>query len=605
MDSGTNSWIVRERLDMARKLMKENGVDVYVVCTGDYHLSEYVCDYFKEREFLSGFTGSAGSLVITEACAKLFTDGRYFVQADQQLCGTGIDLMRMNTAGVPDLTDYCVSAAPEGGVLGFDARTVSAAFGINLARKLKEKNVKIRCDFDAAAEIWTKRPDFPKSRAFEVEAGEERADKLARLRAAMREKQAAAHVIAALDDLCWLLNIRGRDVIGTPVMMCFGLITEEEVRLYADRERFDASLSARLAADGVKLFPYDAVYEDCAGLTGKVLADEKRINYALYSKLHNRENVRLVKAQNPTVLMKAVKNGTEIANLRAVHIEDGLAVTKFICRVKKAVEAGERVTEAEAAEWMDLERSKIEDFVEPSFDTICAYGENAAMMHYSAKKDACAVLEPHGMLLVDSGGQYARGTTDVTRTFALGPVSDEMRRHYTLTLRGMLALADAHFLSGCTGFNLDILARQFLWAEGIDYRCGTGHGVGYMLGVHEAPNGFRWRHVPGGNDLCVMMPGMVTSDEPGVYEEGKYGIRLENELVCVKERENEYGTFLKFDMLTCVPLDSALIDEKLLEKTDEERLNRYHEWVYNQLKDYLSGEELEFLKYETRRVGRL
>ncbi len=382
--------------------------------------------------------------------------------------------------------------------------------------------------------------------------------------------------------------------------MSYAYVTDKCAYLFADKDRFSDEIIEKLQKDGVTLKPYEEFYDFLDTIEEKViLVDMKRINYCAYKKICNC-GVETVKTLSPVTSMKAVKNPVEIKNLSDVHIEDGLALTRFMFWVKE--NAGKGITEKDAADYLDNERAKISDFIELSFETISAYGANAAMMHYSATKDNCAMLKPEGMLLVDSGGQYMRGTTDVTRTIVLGPVSDEIKKAYTLTLKGMLALADARFLYGCTGFNLDILARGPLWEAGLDYRCGTGHGVGYLLNVHESPNGFRWKHILGQNDLCVMEPGMVTSDEPGVYVDGKYGIRIENEIVCVRDYENEYGTFLKFKMLTCAPIDLEAVDVSYLNEKDIERINNYHSWVYEQLSPYMCGEELEKLKRATVRI---
>lgn len=599
----TDSRIIRERLSKARECMTKAGVDVYVVCTGDYHMSEYAGDYFGERQFLSGFTGSAGTLVIGKDEAVLFTDGRYFVQAQLQLSGTGIELMKMGVQGAVSLTGYCESVLPDGGTLGLDARTVDAVLGNELESAVSKKNGNIDYKFNCTQELWEDRPAFPHSAAFEAEAGESCKDKLRRLREKMKELKTDAHVITTLDDICWLFNIRARDVKCNPVLMSYSYITMDSAVIYADDDRFSQQLKSKLCDMGVSIRPYETFYDDLGKIKqDSVLVDLKRINFYVY-RLLKKSGVRMVTEQNPTVLMKAVKNDTEIRNLKAVHIDDGLALTRFMFWLKNTV-GKEEITEFDAAVYLDSLRAEIYDFIEPSFDTISAYGANAAMMHYSAAMDNCSVLKPEGMLLVDSGGQYMRGTTDVTRTFALGPVTDECRKAYTLTLKGMLALADAHFLYGCTGLNLDILARGALWAEGLDYRCGTGHGVGYLLNVHEAPNNFRWKHAAGHGDTCVIEPGMVTSDEPGVYVDGQYGIRIENEILCVRDSENEYGTFLKFEMLTCVPVDLELVDCSYLDGNDLRRLNSYHEWVYKSLSPHMHGSELEFLKRATRAVGK-
>lgn len=588
----------RERIEAVREYMKCAGVNIYIVCNSDYHMSEYAGEYYKEREFLSGFTGSAGTLVVSDEEAWLFTDGRYYVQAQKELADTTIGLMKSGSAGVPTVVQYCMDNLKESGVIGLDARTVRASMGLELEAVAEKKHGQLVTDFNPVCGMWKKRPPMPCSKAIEIDCGEERADKLKRVRKAMAESDCENHVVASLDDICWLFNIRGRDIACNPVVMSYAVVRKDTVTLYSDKIHFSNEIIDRLEADGISLAKYGDVYDDCMKLTGKVLVDRQRVNYALYKAIGG----DVVEQTNPTVHMKAVKNTVEIANLKAVHIEDGLALTRFICDIKRRAALGEKVTEAEAANMVDRNRALIKDYIEPSFDTISAWGANAAMMHYHADEQHTDIISGDGMLLVDSGGQYLRGTTDVTRTIALGNVTKDMKRHYTLTLKGMLALADARFLKGCTGYNLDILARQYLWNEGIDYRCGTGHGIGYMLNVHEAPNAFRWRLDINNNDWCVIEPGMVTSDEPGVYIEDGYGIRIENELLCVAVSENEYGEFLGFEMLTCVPLEPELIDETLLDAADKERLNKYNRWVYTSLSPYMSGEGLEYLKSATKEV---
>lgn len=593
--------VIRERLAKVRELMKEAGIDIYVVVTGDYHISEYAGDYFKEREYITGFTGSAGTAVITQNEAKLFTDGRYFVQAARQIEGTGFELMAVGAPGVMNLIEYCTSVAGKDMVMGFDGRTVPAEMGLELSGLMASKGGSCDFDFNAIEKIYENRAAFPHSKAFYLEkkyTGAEIEEKLVHIREMMGRKNADVHIMTTLDDICWTFNIRGRDVECNPVIMAFSAITKDRAYIYADRERFNSDIESRFNEAGVDIRPYEQIYDDIKTFTGRILIDRKRINMRIYEGVISNVNAEPVFGDNPAMLLKSVKNETEVNNLRNVHVDDGAAVTKFIFWLKKNVAKGD-ITEADAASYLDELRSQIDDFIELSFDTISAYNENAAMMHYHADSTNAALLKPEGMLLVDSGGQYLRGTTDITRTIALGPVTDEMRKYFTLTLKGMLNLANARFLKGCTGFNLDILARGPLWDIGMDYRCGTGHGIGYLLNVHESPNGFRWKHNPGHNDLAVIEEGMVTSDEPGVYIEGKFGIRIENELVCVKDCDNEYGTFLKFDTLTMVPIDRELIDVKYLDAVDIVRINEYHKRVYEVLSPHMEGDELEMLAAAT------
>ena len=606
----TNAEVIRERLTRVREIMSEKKVDLYVVETGDYHMSEYVGDFFAEREFISGFTGSAGTMVITMDKAALFTDGRYFVQAQLQIEDTGIELMRMGYKNVPTLEQFCQDECKEHGCISFDGRTVGAGEGLTLQEAAKEKNGTIDDSFDAIEQIWTERPAFPASKVYELGieyAGKSRKDKLSELREDMKKQHADAHVIATLDDICWLFNLRAADVECNPVMMSFALITRNETRLYVEKERLDDAVLASLQKDNVMIRPYGAIYDEVAGLRDcSILIDPTRVNMKLYRCIDS--SVQRLTAMNPTVLSKSKKNQTELQNLREIHVQDGLAVTRIMYWLKKSMESesktgnGQGITEASAAAYVDHLRSEIEGYIVLSFGTISAYNANAAMMHYHATEDNCAQLKPEGMLLVDSGGQYLKGTTDVTRTFALGPVTDQMKKHFTLTLKGMLTLTHAHFLKGCTGINLDILARAALWNEGIDYRCGTGHGIGYLLNVHEGPNGIRWKNRTGVDPLCEFDEGMVTSNEPGVYIDGEYGIRIENEIACRTDYENEYGTFMKFETLTMVPIDLDLVDKNYLSDQDVERLNEYHQMVYENLKPYLKDEELDFLEKYTRAI---
>ncbi len=597
--------VISERLAAVRGIMKANGVDIYVVVTGDYHISEYAGDYFKEREFISGFTGSAGTAVITSDTAVLFTDGRYFVQAEKQLSGTEYKLMRMGSAGVPALNEYCRELLKEGMTIGFDGRCVQAGQGIEFKKMAEFNKAYCNYSFDAIEQIYEGRAEFPHSKAFYLDtkySGKTIKEKLADVRGVMKDNMSDVHIIASLDDICWLFNIRGRDVHCNPVIMAYAAVYMDKTVLYTDIDRLDECIDKLIEA-GVEVKSYNDIYEDIRSIAGhKVLIDKKRVNTRLYLYAKDNDKIELVEKENPEVLLKAVKNDTEIANLKDVHIDDGLAVTRFIFWLKKAVKSGQTITEASAAEYLDNLRSGIKDYIELSFDTISAYADNAAMMHYQASKDNCSTLKQEGMLLVDSGGQYMRGTTDITRTIALGEVTDEMKKCYTLTLKGMLNLANTRFLHGCTGYNLDIMARAPLWNENIDYRCGTGHGVGYLLNVHEAPNGFRWKHIQGVNDLAILTPGMVTSDEPGVYADGRFGIRIENEIIVTEDKENEYGRWLKFEMLTMVPVDLELVDVQYLNDKDIEQLNNYHKQVYNALSPYMKGEELEQLAYSTREL---
>lgn len=608
--SGEKVSIIKQRIDSVRDIMAKENVDVYIVPTGDYHISEYAGDYFKEREFITGFTGSAGTAVIDKTEAVLFTDGRYFVQAEKQLLGSGIELMRMGSANVPTLEEYCKKKLHKGAKLGFDGRCLCARQGLILKAIAEKLDAKCDYQFNAIEKIYKDRAAFPHSKAYYLEnkySGKSISEKLKEVRKVIGKENADSHIIASLDDICWLFNIRGNDVHCNPVIMAYAWIHKDKAVLYTDMDRLESDkvIMQELENANVEVRAYNAIYEDIASVKCednsklKLLIDSKRVNTSLYLLAADNKDILIIDKENPEVLLKAVKNATEIANLKSVHIEDGLAVTRFIFWLKEQMRKGEQITELDAANYLDNLRSGIKDYIELSFDTISAYNDNAAMMHYQAKEEDCAKLKPQGMLLVDSGGQYLRGTTDVTRTIALGEVTQDMKKCYTLTLKGMLNLANTRFLYGCTGYNLDIMARAPLWEENIDYRCGTGHGVGYLLNVHESPNGFRWKHIPGVNDLAVIEAGMVTSDEPGVYKEGEFGIRIENEILAVKDKENEYGSWLKFEMLTVVPIDMELVDMNYLNAKDKKQLKEYQDWVYKTLSPYMTEKECELLKEST------
>lgn len=593
---------MKEQIVQLQALMQREGMDAYIIPTNDYHLSEYTGDFFKARRYMSGFTGSAGTLVVTKTDAGLWTDGRYFIQAENQLAGSGITLFRQAQAGVPTIDEYLADIMPEHGVLGFDGRTIPAGWGNTLETLLESKHVTIAYEKDLVDEIWTDRPQMPKDTLFILEekyTGKSTADKLADLRTKIAQAGADVHVLTSLENIAWLYNLRGNDVANTPVFLSYTVITKDSAVLYVDADKIDDTVAAYLKENHVTLKAYNDIYQDvCAfGADQKVLLDKNLLNYTLYKNI----KAQMIFAPNPTELAKAIKNDVEIENAFKAHVKDGVAVTKFMYWLKTNV-GKIPMTEISASDYLAKRRAEQNGFIDLSFTTICAYNANAAMMHYSATPDSNAELKPEGFLLVDSGGHYYEGTTDITRTFVLGPISDEMKKHFTAVLRGMLNLQNARFLYGCRGINLDILARGPMWDMDIDYQCGTGHGVGYLLSVHEPPNGFRWKIVPERNDSVVLEEGMITTDEPGIYLEGKYGIRTENELVCRKGEENMYGQFMYFEPLTFAPIDLDAVDVDELSATDKKRLNAYHQLVYDKVSPYLTDEEREWLKVYTRAV---
>lgn len=596
--------MINKHLDELRALMKQHNIDVYLIPTSDFHQSEYVGAYFTARKFMSGFTGSAGNLVVTQKEAGLWTDGRYFIQAENQLEGSGIDLYKMGVKGVATIEEFIVEKLPEGGKLGFDGRVVDAKLGKMLEDKIGKKNATIAYEEDLVNKVWTDRPALSKEPAFLLEekySGKSTSVKLSELREEMKKLGTTTFVLTSLDDIAWLFNIRGNDIPCNPVVLSFAIVTLDKAEFFANPEVISDSIKASLNQDGVTLRDYHEIYDAVTSIGSNevVLMDTNRVNYKIARLIP--DGIQIVDRMNPTTLAKAKKNEVEIQNLRKSHLKDGIAVTKFMYWLKTNL-GKIPMTEISASDYLESLRRQQDGFIELSFNTISAFGANAAMMHYSASEESNATLEPGSFLLVDSGGQYYEGTTDITRTFALGQVSDELKKHFTLVAKSMLNLSNAKFLSGCTGQNLDILARGPLWELGIDYRCGTGHGVGYLLNVHEAPNGFRWKVVPERNDSCVLEPGMVTTDEPGVYIEGSHGIRIENELVCQLDESNEYGDFLSFETITYAPIDLDAIDVSYLQPRDIKQLNNYHKMVYEKISPFLTEDEKEWLKVYTREL---
>lgn len=595
---------IKDRIALLRDKMKEEKIDYYLIPTSDYHNSEYVSDYFKVREYFSGFTGSNGTLLVGRKEAGLWTDGRYFIQAEKELTGSGITLFRMQEEGVPTIEEYLSENVKEKESVGFDGRVVTASYGKELECALQNKKIVFRYEKDVAGELWDKRPDMPGGGVFvlsDVLCGQNVSEKLGIIRRRLQEKKCSAHLIAKLDDLMWTLNIRGQDVECNPVALSYAFITMTDCYLFIQKEAFSDELRQHADKWGITLKEYceiEAFLKETPA--DSVLLDEKNVNYTLYKCLENRADI--VSCMNPSEQLKAVKNPAELEHMEAVYLRDSVAVTKFIYWLKTNI-GKIPMDEYTAAMYMDGLRKEIDGFLELSFPTICAYKENAAMMHYEATASDHKKLEPKGMLLIDSGGQYMGGTTDVTRTVVLGAISDEIKKHFTAVAVGMLQLSDAKFLYGCTGRNLDILAREPLWNLNIDYKCGTGHGIGYMLNVHEGPQNIRWRY-PKDAKEAVIEDGMVMSNEPGVYIEGSHGIRIENIMVAKRGVKNGDGQFMHFDTLTYAPIDLEGIEPSFMQEIDMKRLNAYHEKVYEKVSPYLSEEESEWLKEATRPICR-
>lgn len=594
---------IKDRVRLLQKKMESENIDYYMIPTADYHNSEYVSDYFKVREYFSGFTGSNGTLVVSRSSAGLWTDGRYFVQAEKELDGSGITLFRMQEEGVPTIKEYLKQNMKEGEVLGFDGRVVAASYGRELEENLQDIKTAFRYEDDIAGKLWTDRPDMPCSPVTilpEEICGQSVSDKFAQVRSVMQEKHCGAHLLAKLDDLMWLLNIRGADVECNPVALSYGYLTMTEFYLFIQEKAVSEELRQYAEEYGITIKAYDEIEAFLeASVEGKVLIDDKNINYRLYRILQKKAEI--VSDSNPSEKMKAVKNPVELEYMEKVYIQDSVALTKFIYWLKRNI-GKIPITEYSAAMYLDNLRREVDGFLDLSFPTISGYKENAAMMHYEATETEHSELAPDGMLLVDSGGQYLGGTTDVTRTIVLGKIDDEIKKHFTAVAVGMLSLSAARFLYGCTGRNLDILARAPLWNMDIDYKCGTGHGIGYMLNVHEGPQSIRWRYVESIKE-AVIEAGMVMSNEPGVYKAGSHGIRTENVIVARNGVKNEDGQFMYFDTLTYVPIDLEGILPEYMQKADIERLNAYHKAVYEKLSPYLTEDESRWLKEATRTIS--
>lgn len=613
-----------ERLLSLRNQMKEAGVHCMVIPTSDYHNSEYVSDFFMARKYFSGFTGSAGTLVVTPDEAALFTDGRYFIQAAKELKDSGITLMKMGEPEVPTMTEYVDQKLQQGWTLCFDGRVLTSSKGSELEEIARKHGGQLRFDLDLCDAAWENRPALIHHPVFvlsEEYAGESVEEKLTRVREEMKKEEAGIHVLTSLDDIAWLYNIRSNDVECCPVVLAYTMVTKDRALLFAE-EGFAAgegtSARKRMEKAGVEIYPYDRFYEMLSSVAAQaakeeqasgIWIDESRVNFRVLKELQKicvkaqsaQAGPVLLNRENPTTLMKSIKNETELLHTRRAHIKDAVAVTRFMYWLKKNI-GSIPMDEVSVAEQIDGLRAQQDGFIELSFPTISAYGTNGAIIHYGPQKETCAVLKPEGMLMVDSGGHYIDGTTDITRTFILGPVTPQMKKHYTLVLRAMLSLRATRFLHGCTGANLDIRAREVFWEHGLDYKHGTGHGVGNILNVHEGPQSFRWKLLPDAGKPAVFEEGMITSDEPGIYLENQYGIRIENEILCRKGEENEYGQFMYFEDLTFVPIDLDGVELSQMSELDKERLNEYHAAVFEKLEPYFEGEELTWLRHVTRAV---
>ncbi|MBR3068961.1 MAG: aminopeptidase P family protein [Lachnospiraceae bacterium] len=592
-----------EKLALLRLKMQDEGIDWFLIGSSDYHASEYVGDFFKVSEFFSGCTSDNVLLLIGRENAYLWTDGRYFISAAKELAGSSITLMKSGEKDVPTLEEFLRANVKKGETLAFDGRTINAEAGAAYDDILMEAGASLITDIDPADGIWKDRPALPVHPIFLVPdelAGASFAEKLEAVRGAMAEKKADYLMLSRLDDIAWLTNARGNDIFCNPVMLAYALVGKDSFHLFIEEEEVTDEFDDYCADRDITLHPYETVLDFLEGFSfdGSVMLEKSATSDAIYQIIANKADVIL--APNPTERMKAVKNPVEIENIKKTYLMDSVALTHFIYWFKTNV-GKMKITELSAAENLDARRAALPGYIELSFPTISAYGANAAMAHYAVTEENQAEVEPHGFLLVDSGGQYMGGTTDVTRTMAAGPLTVEEKRDFTLTLVANLNLLNARFLYGATGKVLDTYARAPLWEYGINYNHGTGHGIGYILNVHEGPQNIRWKFNPGQKEV-PFEAGMIISDEPGVYIEGKYGIRIETILLTEADIENEYGQFLKFLPLTWAPIDLDAVDTAYMQPRDIARLNDYHAKTFEKLAPYFEGEELAWLREATRAI---
>ena len=593
---------VPERLAALRAAMKANGVDVYLIPVGDPHSSEYLPDHYTSLTYFSGFHGENSNFVVTMTESAVWADGRYFVQAEKEIAGTEIQLMRMGEPGVPTAEEYCGKVLPEGGTLGLCGLTANCALVNNLKKELEPKHGSIKTLF-LEDELWVEgRPARPATPAWILPkeyAGFSPAEKLEQLRSKLKEQGCTAQLVGKLDNLAWLLNLRAMDIECTPYAMAYCYVTPSRAVLFINQARVTPEAKAELEANGVTLADYDSILDVMAAETEPqtVLAESATVNYAVYQVLENNPALTVKDAADPLLAMKGVKNEVELAHLRESHLRDAVAMVRFQIELENRLASGEQLTELTVDEILHKYRSADDKFLVESFGTIAAYGGNAAMMHYHATPEDHAVLQRKGFLLVDSGATYMDGTTDITRTYPLGELTEDERLFYTWTLQCHIDIAKAVWLDYCDCHMLDTIAREPLWRHLINYRCGTGHSVSFVGNVHEGP------HALNGRNTTLMRPGMIVTDEPGVYEAGEVGIRIENEIECYHKADNQYGTFLAFRPLTFVPIATSPIVPGVLDKEQVAWLNDYHRKVFEQLAPRLTEDERAWLAEKCAAIG--
>ena len=592
--------IINQRLADLRELMQREHLAAFIFPSTDPHQGEYIPDHWKGREFISGFNGSAGTAVVTKTSAALWTDSRYFLAAEEQLAGTEFQLMKLKIEGTPTISEWLGkelkdTQSPEVGIDGM-VNSASAAKAL-IAELRNEGGITLRTNFDPLAQIWKQRPPIPTNpvELYPLEyAGESTQEKITRIRKALRDRHTDGMLMAALDDIAWTLNLRGTDVHCNPVFVSYLIISTKEVILYINKEKLTPEVSDYLKAEGIKVDDYTNVGQGLKDyFEYNILLDPDEVNYTLY-KMVKRE---IIEAESPVKRMKTIKNATEIEGFRRAMLKDGIALVKFLHWLKPAVEAGGQ-TEISIDQKLTALRAEQPLYRDISFDTIAGYQAHGAIVHYEATPETDIPLKPEGFLLLDSGAQYLDGTTDVTRTIALGPVTEEQKKIYTLVLKGHIQIELCKFPSGSSGTQIDILARKDMWREGLNYLHGTGHGVGTYLNVHEGPHQFRmeWKPAP-------LVSGMTITDEPGIYLAGKFGVRTENTLLIVPFKETEFGKFLQFESLTLCPIDTTPIVVEMLLPEERQWLNDYHQMVFNRLSPHLTPEEQDWLRNATKPIS--
>ncbi|HPR18493.1 MAG TPA: aminopeptidase P family protein [Candidatus Cloacimonadota bacterium] len=588
---------IDKRIEALRELMNEHGFSACIIPSSDAHLSEYVAEHWQARKWISGFTGSAGTMVVTLQKAGLWVDGRYFIQAEKQIKNTEIILFKMRQPGVPDYPDWLYDELEEGDEICVDGSVFSVNNIKSMEQKFSRKNLDIVTKYDLIDRIWQDRPPIPVSQVFLHEdkfAGKSRTEKIEMIREEMKKENLDYHLFTSLDDIAWLFNIRSNEIKYSPVTIAFAVVATDSVHLFIDPQKISSDVQSGLQP--VSIHSYEEITDFLAQLeAGKsILIDPNKTNINLKNAIP--KECKIVEKQHLSTLMKAIKNEKEIENLKRCQIRDGVAMVKFLYWLDSNL-GKTKITEMSAAEKAAECRSQGEYFFDLSFNSISAYQANAAMMHYAPSHENEVELQPEGFYLLDSGGNYLDGTTDITRTVVLGKLSHEMKRDFTLVLQSHIDLAKAHFLAGATGANLDVLSRHPMWQEGLDYKCGTGHGVGFFLNVHEGPQNFSQSliNVP-------LKPGMVTTDEPGIYLENKYGIRTENTLLCVEDRKTDSGQFYKFEVISYCPIDLRAVLPEMLNDSQKKWLNDYHAMVFENLSPFLDEPEKHWLQEQTQEI---